>query len=348
MDSQGPAVGRFCYVHIPCNEQEPAKEIVFDGSSDEELRGRLRRFFAKGSYTEGAKAEMRTALLAKVDEAKRANVDAGMLDNLVGDEGQFEIVPISLPSRTNGFRAISLYIDDKGRFKDLPLNSRASMLAQRDIRGDGFLPSNHDDPALDTWERVDTPMSTFEKLLADPPAATLNTGDQRQMSAAAAMRDNDTVVVAAEAAAEALQLRAQGNALVAASNFTEAAAMYGAASEKLRGRTDLLPNTEEVDAARLACLLNLSFCGVRLQHWQMAASAAAQALVLSPENAKGWFRLSTAQVNMGDYDEAEKSLKRCEEHGVPEQDIGALRVALVQGQRQLQEKQRKQFSKMFA
>eukprot|EP00672_Neobodo_designis_P011262 CAMPEP_0174861508 /NCGR_PEP_ID=MMETSP1114-20130205/51794_1 /TAXON_ID=312471 /ORGANISM="Neobodo designis, Strain CCAP 1951/1" /LENGTH=332 /DNA_ID=CAMNT_0016096521 /DNA_START=51 /DNA_END=1046 /DNA_ORIENTATION=+ len=332
MQSQGPSVGRFTYVYVPCDDAVAPNEITFDGSSDDELRDRLRRFFAKGTYTDGAKAELRTALLAKVDEDKRANVDPRMLEGLVGDEGQFEIVPIVLPSRANGFTAISLYIDDKGRFKDLPLNSRASKIAQRDIRGDGFLLSNHDDPALDTWERVDTTIATFERLLANPPSTTLNTADQGQMAAAAAARDSDTVVVSAEAAAEALQLRANGNEAVAAGDFTQAAGMYGAASEKLRGRTDLLENSKECEAARVACLLNLSFCGLKLQHWQMAAGAAAQALVFAPDSQKGWFRLATAQVNMGDYDEAERAIARCAEHGVPAEDVAALRAALADGQ----------------
>jgi tetratricopeptide (TPR) repeat protein len=344
-DSQGPQVTPFTYVHIPAEDASEATEIRFDGASDDELRNRLKRFFAKSTYTEGARAETRKALVEKVED--KASVPSAMLDQLSENDGAFEIVPVVLPSRMNKFRAISLYIDDRGRFKDLPLNYRASAIAQRDIRGDAFLLSNHDDPALDDWARIDTTLETFEELRKNPPKTQLNTGDQAQMMKAASLRDGDTVVVTPEDAEEALALRTRGNSAVAEGDFTQAAAMYAAATEKLRGRTDLLPNADELNTARTACLLNLAHCGIKLARWQMAAGAAAQALIFAPSNPKGWFRLATAQVQMKDFDEADKSIARCVEAGVPAEDVTMLRTQSQAGRAELERDERRRFKKMF-
>ena len=109
-----------------------------------------------------------------------------------------------------------------------------------------------------------------------------------------------------------------------------------------------MPNEKELEAARIAVLLNLAHCGLKLNQWNMAAGAAAQALVFDQSNAKGWFRLATAQVNSKDYDGADLSIARCREHGVPQQDVDDLTARSAAGRAILGQEERRKFKKMFA
>eukprot|EP00658_Telonema_sp_P-2_P082353 TRINITY_DN8693_c0_g1_i1.p1 TRINITY_DN8693_c0_g1~~TRINITY_DN8693_c0_g1_i1.p1 ORF type:complete len:188 (+),score=73.70 TRINITY_DN8693_c0_g1_i1:143-706(+) len=153
----------------------------------------------------------------------------------------------------------SLYIDDAGRFKELPLNERASRMAQKDIRGDAFVLSNHDDPALEDWGRVDCPLERFESILANPKQATpLDTSNQAAMAAASAAREYDTKIVTAEEAEEAMKSKADGNTAFGNQDYKKAAEMYELALTKLMARTDLLENGPELETARIACFSNQS------------------------------------------------------------------------------------------
>ncbi|RYH10028.1 hypothetical protein EON65_39735, partial [archaeon] len=76
-----------------------------------------------------------------------------------GGSGAVEIVSLLLPTPQNGFIGISMYCDQAGKTKELPLNQRASSIASichyhSPIHGDVFFGRYHDDESME-WERLD-------------------------------------------------------------------------------------------------------------------------------------------------------------------------------------------------
>lgn len=76
-----------------------------------------------------------------------------------GGAGSVEIVSLLLPTAQNGFIGISMYCDQAGKTKELPLNHRASSIATvchyySPIHGDVFFGRYHDDESME-WERLD-------------------------------------------------------------------------------------------------------------------------------------------------------------------------------------------------
>lgn len=208
--------------------------------------------------------------------------------------------------------------------------------------------SNHDDPALDVWERVDCTLKDFQALLKAPSVATLDTGNQRDMIAAGAMRESDSKVVSAEDAARANEARLNGNQLFGKGNFTEALQQYADAATLTEGRRDLLPNEQEVIDLRVSSFLNRSLCNLKLNKFADAAQDARNALFLDERNVKGLFRLATAECKSRDYDAAEGALAACEASGGDAAMVSGLRAEIDEGRRLLIREEKKKYSKMFA
>ncbi len=344
--AEGPAVAPFSYLLIPASEGRDIETRRFDGADDDEFRGSLQQYFCQESATDGQKAAFRESLQQRTK--KHGEVDASVLAQMVDDDsGAFEIVPVALPRQSNGFVATSLYIDDRGRFKDLPVNTRASRLVQRDIRGDAFLLSNHDDPALDEWARVDTSMARYEELLAHPEGS-LDTSNQAQMLAAGAMRDEETKLVTDEQLAHATEAKARGNAALGEGNPAAAQLCYSEAIASLRGRTDRLSNPQSASALKLSCFLNRALCASRLGQWNSVQGDAESALSVDGQSPKGWYRLVQAQVQLHDYEAASSNLARCAAAGVPPEDVQALQHDIAVGSAKLRKQQQDQFKNMFA
>eukprot|EP01031_Cornospumella_fuschlensis_P037292 gene37292-45278_t len=73
--------------------------------------------------------------------------------------GAVEIVSLLLPTPQNGFIGVSMYCDQAGKTKELPLNQRASSIAaichyHSPIHGAVFFGRYHDDESME-WERLD-------------------------------------------------------------------------------------------------------------------------------------------------------------------------------------------------
>jgi hypothetical protein len=344
--TEQPKVTPFKYILIPCDDTV-VQERTFSGSSDDDLRRTIKSHFSGKTLSNSQRCEMQLSV-AKAASEKSAEkaVDPNLLEQVVGDTS-FEIVPITLPSRGNRFIGSSLYIDDAGRFKELPLNSRASRIAQKDIRGDAFLLSNHDDPALDVWERVDCGIDVYNSLIQCPPQTTLDTSNQKQMAAAGAVRESDSKLVSEEDAQTAKKARLEGNQLFGQGKFTEAETEYSAAISMTEGRRDFLANEKEVTNIRLLSFLNRSLCRLKLSKWTEAALDAKSALVLDERNVKGLFRLATAEFRCRDFDAAESALAGCESAGGISEETSALRTEIAAGRRQLQKEEQKKYSKAF-
>lgn len=349
----GPTTRPFSYVLIPADDQQPPQLQRYEGNSDEELKKTLRSFFARygGGLNEDQKKELQGSLRARLDETKKKNeakeqqqqqkvqvvdddddssiekngtkkaensqLTADLLEHAVNGQepGSFEIVPVTMPGLKNKFIGTSLYIDSTGMFKDLPQNARASRLVGREVRGAAFLLANHDDPALESWERVDTTLEDYERLYGSPP-------DQQQRpaldspggnAAAIAEREDYTRVVSAEDAAAALQRLADGRAGFGAQKFDEALEHFAQCYALLKARTDLLPNSNELQQAKTLAVLNGAACALKLSRWGEAESLAQAALNRDPNSEKAAYRLCSAKLKLRDFQGARRLIQGAKE-----------------------------------
>lgn len=373
MTSQ-PIVDPFTYVLIPADETKPVEERRFEGKSDGELRHTLQRYFRRQLLSRDQELDMKRHLVAKSEEAARkqaakdgAKPDAAPLseEQQQQEEAQrqeqqqhmiqqyldntsFEIVPVVMPMRSTGFVGTSLYVDDSGSFKDLPLNSRASTIAQRDIRGDAFMLSNKDDPALDEWARTDCTATVYEELHAHPPKQTYDTADRAQMNQTALLRDAESKRISEEDIAKAIVAKTDGNAHFAKGELEAALEAYATVIELTEGRRDLLADEAAATALRVTALLNRSLCNVRLGRTTAAATDARTAAHLDPTNAKAQYRLAQALLAEGDYDAAEPIVQHFSELGGDQASVAALQQQLVEGRKVYKSEMKKKFGKMFA
>lgn len=368
--AQQPVAKPFKYLYIPCEASVPVEEKHFNGSGEDDLKRAIVGHFHSRSMSVGQRTEMASHLYQKAKSSAKGNVgaaaeetdDASPLppkddDQIAGllataiDQSSYEIVPVVMPMRANSFIGTSLYIDDAGRFKDLPINSRASKLAQKDVRGDAFLLSNHDDPALDEWERVDCTEETFQRILKNP-VATLDTSDQLAMARATALRENDAKVITEENAKIGLQSKADGNAFFAKGEIDAAIKAYTACIDATEGRADLCSNGADITAARTASFLNRSLCYGKLNDWNSAEKDAAKVVfAIDSNNLKGWFRLATARSHLKDFAGAEEALAHLEAIDTSKTaaaDISQLRADMANAKARLEAAERKKYSKMFA
>ncbi|RNE99243.1 malate dehydrogenase (quinone) [Trypanosoma rangeli] len=360
MSGQGPTVNFFRYVLIPADDNAAPREMTFAGGSDEEFRASLQQYFRRQLLSEDQRREMARHLTAKMKEAKQQGDAAAAAAAATSEQQQhamiedyleqtsFEIIPLLMPGRGNRFVGTSLYIDDSGRFKDLALNSRASTLVQRDIRGDAFLLCSHDDPALDEWSRVDCTLAHYEALLREPPTTSYDTANQAQMTSAVMQRESDTKRISEADTAKAQQAKVNGNSFFTAGDFKAAVKAYDEAVELTEGRRDLLPNEAAVTALRLSALLNRSLCHHRLGKNEAAAADARAALQLDATNLKAHHRLAVALCGGRDYAAAAEALNAFEQLGGPASDVAAIRQAIAEGAAALRKEQKQKFSKLFA
>nr|CCC95568.1 unnamed protein product [Trypanosoma congolense IL3000] len=351
------SIGPITYVLIPADDGKMVEEVTFAGGSDEALRGAIARHFRQQLLSQEQKIEMTKHLARKANEGAKHGDDGTaqpmineQQSELISDyleQTSFEIIPIVMPVRNNKFIGTSLYIDDSGRFKDLSLNSRASRIAQRDIRGDAFLLSNHDDPALDEWGRVDCTMSTYEMLLANPPSTTYHTTDREQMAALTMQRENDAKRLTEEDIAGAKKSKEDGNQFFSVGDLKAAVQAYSECVDLTEGRRDLLHNEQEVTALRIAALLNRSLCLHRLGKNDDAARSAEMAIQLDGNNLKAYHHLTVSLCSSHDYEGATRSLDQYERLGADPKDVLRIRQAINNGRKIMLKEEKKKYSKLF-
>lgn len=372
-----PDVQPFRYVYIPAEDSAPASTREFTGNSEAALRAELTRHFRALLLSEDQKRSMshhiseeanrnaekhkkerkEESVVQLVEEGEEGSVAAAAPPPVVKQEelidqflehNSFEVVPVVMPTRDTKFIGTSLYVDDCGQFKGLPLNNRASKIAQREVRGDAFLLSNHDDPALDVWERVDTGLEQYEALLAHPPKGQLDPHNAAQMAAMTKFRESESKTISVEDVSKAAAAKVEGNEKVSRGDWSGAVESYNVAVDLTTGRRDLLPNESEATALRTSALLNRSLSLGKLKRFAEAEADARAVLALDSANLKGYYRLVQAQIGLQEFEEAAVSAKQFAEKGGSAEDVTALQQAIHTGAQELHSRQKKMFSKMFA
>lgn len=368
MSSDLPEVKPFRYVYIPADSTAAVSERLFNGSSEAELRHVLTRHFRSLLLSEDQKKHMSRHISEEAqrnaDKQKRMSpsaeepasasssetnkIDQDALIDQYLEQNSFEIVPVVMPTRKSKFIGTSLYVDDCGQFKGLQQNSRASRIAQREVRGDAFLLSNHDDPALDVWERIDTGLKEYEELHMNPPKVQLDPNNAAQMAAMTQFRESESKKIEEEDIARANTAKMEGNARVGKSDWSGAVEAYSVAVELTTGRRDLLANEAEANALRISSLLNRSLCYAKLRRFAEAQDDALAVLAMDKSHVKALYRLAQAQIGLQEFDEARFTVKTFEESGGAADDVDALKHAVTTGAQALNARQKKMFSKMFA
>ncbi|AIO02498.1 hypothetical protein LPMP_353620 [Leishmania panamensis] len=366
MSTSQPIVKPFIYLRIPSEDVKPVEELHFNGHNEAELRHTLTRFFRQSLLSDDQKTDMARHLTDKVNESakKRAEKEANgsgsgaeppvdveqqqasMIDQYL-DQASYEIIPVTMPMRSTQYIGTSLYIDDSGAFKGLPLNYRASKLAQREIRGDAFLLSNHDDPALDEWGRVDCPLQRYEELYTDSPKIAYDPSNQTQMTQAAKLRENEAKKISVEDYEKAQQAKEDGNRLFTANDLPAAVQAYSMTVDLTDGRRDLLPNEEAATQLRLSALLNRCLCFTRLKKYPKAVKDAQAAAYLDPKSLKAYYRLTYALCGAQEYEAAGQACETYAQLGGAEEDVAAMRTAVAAGEAEVKKTQKQMFSKMF-
>ncbi|CAD2212882.1 malate dehydrogenase (quinone) [Angomonas deanei] len=358
-----PSVKPFIYTYIPADEAQSVKEIRFEGKDDTELRDALAKHFRQQLLSPDQEMDMARHLMEKTAEAQKKKGTSKYNDeseNQVGDSEQrkaiiqsylddtsFEIVPVVMPMRQTKFVGTSLYIDDSGAFKGLPLNPRACKIAQRDIRGDAFLLSNLDDPALDEWSRVDCGLEVYSKLYEEPPTTSYDTTDKAQMQQTALLRDSDSKKISEEDVKKAFVAKDDGNAFVAQKDYLAAIQAYSTAVELTEGRRDLLQNEAEVTQLRVSSLLNRSMCFTHTGQGDAAARDARSAIYMDQNNPKAYYRLTQALLVLRDYGEAQKAADEFKQHGGGDADYAKFLKDIETGRKSFNDEQKKKYQKMF-
>jgi tetratricopeptide (TPR) repeat protein len=360
--SQSPQVRPFTYTLIPCDDREEVREQQFNGSSDAELRAMVKKYFQRVGLSNAQREELSHHFIDKAEEngkrfgvqgssesapcSERAPVRQELIEAAV-DTSSFEIVPVTLPMPHNGFVGTSLYIDDVGQYKSLPVNTRASRLVQREVRGDALLMANHDDPALDSWERVDCGLPVYRELAAHPTSGALDTSDAKQMAQAAMARESLAKRITDDDVCQAKESKEKGNYCFGQGDLDAAIAAYSVAIDRTEGRRDLRPDEAELLQLRISCLLNRSLCRSKLRLFREALHDGQSAMALDAKNPKAHYRVAVALSGLGEYDEAEETIRSAQEHFGPSAEFEQLLAIIDDERRRWRREQKAKFAKMF-
>eukprot|EP01062_Namystynia_karyoxenos_P044773 TRINITY_DN3303_c0_g1_i1.p1 TRINITY_DN3303_c0_g1~~TRINITY_DN3303_c0_g1_i1.p1 ORF type:complete len:394 (+),score=152.22 TRINITY_DN3303_c0_g1_i1:83-1183(+) len=361
MQAQEPDIKPFTYCLLPCDKEAPITEVRYEGTSDQELRDRIASHFGTHGITAGQRDGLRSHLAGEVQkqqekEAEKAKQEpstaeaaeqekraAALLDQAVQLQGgSFEIVPVTYPDHSNGYIGTSLYIDQVGRFKDLPLNERASAMSQRDIRGDAFVLRNYDDPVQDAWARLDCFKAEVEEMVQHPPAKSEDpTARARAMQAGGL-----TTVVTAEMVGKAREARQQGNDVFREGKAAEAERFYTTALGELHGRLDEV-DQEEVAELKRACLLNRAQCRLKQNKLAQAEADCSMVLEQDPRVLKALYRRATARRMAKDFDGAQADLAVAREVAPSDPDVQKAIDLTERDRRQHQKREKERYAAMF-
>eukprot|EP00760_Papus_ankaliazontas_P031760 PhM_4_TR5440/c0_g1_i1/m.68518 len=361
----GPTIRPFSYVLIPTDDAKSLELRRHDRCDDEVLREEIAGHFRQFGMTKGQIEEYKANVQARAEEqhkkqaagqsadmdaATKLQMDASVAQMIENNTTKFEIVPVVMPGRANGFVGVSLYIDEVGRFKELPLNGRASKIAQRDIRGDAFLLSNHDDPACDEWGRVDTTVEKAVAMISDPPPMVPDPM-ANMAGAASASSKLDTVVLTPEDVDAVAAMKQEGNTHFQSKDYGKAKDTYTAALAKTEGRADRLSPEQQTSLLELIVSLhmNRAQCGLRLREYRGAVDDTTHVLQLRGNNhLKAFYARASANLALGEFGAAYRDLDAGLALVRDDPQFLELYEQVRHAERSYKETQKARFGKMFA
>lgn len=157
----------FKYVYVPADSSEKMEELEY-AEAIETLEGDSFRPFIEKYYAGQGQSVDRSVLLKQLqdrtgvnlaEKSEKGEMSQDALERILSSTS-VEIFPVQLPTKGSEFLSVSVYLDDKGVSKDLPINSRVSGIVQacgypgQTFRGDCFLGRVFDDNE-EEWRRID-------------------------------------------------------------------------------------------------------------------------------------------------------------------------------------------------
>ncbi|KAG2433668.1 hypothetical protein HXX76_008039 [Chlamydomonas incerta] len=310
-----PQAKRVKYVYIPADVHEPIQEREIDvpeGREVECLLDCLKDHFkaAGGNKTAAQREAQKQQLIARVGAESAAKLSDQMMAVAL-DMQMVETVPLLVNNRDNGYVGVNMYCDDQAQVKELPLNMRASNIADccgkpMQVNGDVFLARLFDND--DAFVRLDlglpevTSSAAWVAAAAAQAARRMQQGDRaadfmaqlqqqqrKQGQASAAPAATVRELTPAEVEKEA------GNAAVKRGDWSGAVDRYSAALGLEPGMTAAANN-------RALALLRLG------RHGEAEADCG-KVLEAEPRNVKALLRRATCRVALGRRAEAVADLQ---------------------------------------
>lgn len=250
-----------------------------------------------------------------------AELNQGMLEQLAQSQ-MVDIVPLVPGVEATDWTAVSMYVDDKGIPKGLPVNTRASALAAAcgqmvEVRGDAFISRLRDDQN-DIFERLDF---TLDELSGDAPWVSIARDMSRKRSAAGTQEQLRTMlstdqrgkapaIPAAEGLPKVKGLRGEGTDAFKRGDFSTALRSYREADHLVANV--LAQDDEELASAlraeRLSLKLNLAATHLKLGSPFDALKECDAAVALDAESGKAWYRRGLACMEINQLQVAKRNL----------------------------------------
>lgn len=154
---------KFVYVFIPRDIQDDVQVLEFEGL-EKNFKNKLQLHFSQEKLLDREKAELAGKL---TESAKNRPLDKEYINHAVEMSQTYQIIPLTLPTKKNGYNAVNAYIDSVSRIKNLPTNARATRIVGEDIRGDCFISRTFDDEEV--FKRINFTMDDYKSYLENPP-----------------------------------------------------------------------------------------------------------------------------------------------------------------------------------
>lgn len=298
----------FKYVYIPADLSAAIEErtmAVPPGKEVECLTEVLKAHFQQvaapgGGGSDTAMIEvLRSQIAEKHGAEAAAKIDPTLLASFANQQ-MVDITAVQPGTKKNGFTGVSFYVDDQGLAKKLPLNQRASGLAQAcgyalSVSGDCFVARVFDDE--NDFRRIDFTVSEL-----DGDAAWVQEARAYHAAHPAAQPGTETIrqgIGSAPAPAPSLEeqverKKARGNAAFKKRRYKQAITAYGEAIQLQPANHVLWANR----SAAYGCAGD----------WEASASDAATCVEREPAFVKGWFRLAKARAQLKQLPEAREAI----------------------------------------
>lgn len=154
---------KFTYILIPADINDDVREITFEGKEGL-FQQSMKNHFSQTSHLLDDEA-WTNAVKA---HSSGKDMDSETLSMVkAAASTTYQIIPLTLPTKQNEFKAVNAYIDDVGRLKGACNNSRATRICTDDIRGDCFISCTFDND--EDFKRIDFTKKDFEHMLSTPP-----------------------------------------------------------------------------------------------------------------------------------------------------------------------------------
>ncbi|EKX52916.1 hypothetical protein GUITHDRAFT_101366 [Guillardia theta CCMP2712] len=334
----------FKYVYIPCDDGKEIQECVMRAKKSQSMQcmlDYLRPYFAEAAKIKSEEQRRKLKENISAELAKNAakggmksdDISATMIDSMT--ESQFvDIVPLIPAVAACNWMSVTMYVDDKGSAKELPVNARATAIVSMaggsvSVLGDAFVARAYDNEAEDLVRHD----FLLEELAADAPwlreawrVKLIVEGNRDSKGKEDEHLDEARIVskvledgfpfvpplhqpVHQDARKEAAEkIRAKGNEYFKQGSFEDALFEYYKSVRYLSIMPAVLD--DKATASLVSALSNAAACWLKLEKYKLCDKLCSNTLQLEPKNVKALFRKGMALRGMQQWQEALTALEQ--------------------------------------